>query len=308
MTKPVRQSELFDTLSNTLSPRSLGSAQADSGHLIAATTTPTEPKAPPRRVLQVLLAEDHVVNQKVAVGLIQGVGHEVVVVGDGRLAVEAWREGAFDLILMDISMPEMDGFEALAVIRRDEATTGEHIPVVALTAHAMKGDRERCLEAGFDHYLSKPIRSADIQAVLELILSTIIVPTDTEVEATAVMVSSGEFHHAEALAGLGDDESLLVEVIGLFLDDWPRLLAELDDSMARPDYATLSRLAHTVAGVASNFAIPIVTRAAKTLEALAKTQNEAELATALDRLKEAIARVLPELEAAACVLDKSKIS
>jgi len=304
LTKPVRQSELFDTLTNTLSPRSLGSAKADSDPSIAAAT---KPEALPRRILQVLLAEDHVVNQKVAVGLIQGLGHEVVVVGDGRLAVEAWRERAFDLILMDISMPEMDGVEALAVIRRDEATTGGHIPVVALTAHAMKGDRERCLEAGFDHYLSKPIRSADIQAVFELILSTIIVPTDTE-EVTAIMGNTGEFHHVEALAGLGDDESLLAEVIGLFLDDCPRLLAELDDSVARLDYATLARLAHTVAGVASNFAIPIVTRAAKTLEALAKTQTEAELATTLERLKEAIARVLPELEVAACVLDKSKTS
>ena len=306
LTKPVRQSELFDNLMHSLNTMAGDSTGAESipnsPAGAAAATTTTDPARAPRRVLRVLLAEDHIVNQKVAVGLITGLGHEVVVVGDGSKAVNAWRTAAFDLILMDISMPEMDGFEALAAIRAEEERASGHIPIVALTAHAMKGDRERCLDAGFDQYLSKPIRSAELQAIFTIIEQTLTPqdPTATDDEAGAA-VASGEFDHAAALAGLGDDEALLAEVIALFLDDYPRLLAELEAAVAQPDRATLGRLAHTVGGVASNFAIPVVMRTAKELEALARIGDPGALASTLDRLKAAIARVRPELEAVAAV-------
>ena len=116
--------------------------------------------------LRILLAEDHPVNQKVAVRMLERLGHAVVVAADGNKAIAALEDGRFDVVLMDVQMPEMDGFEAVRIIRARETTTGTHLPIIALTAHAMQGDRERCLRAGFDDYLAKPIRQRDLQAAL----------------------------------------------------------------------------------------------------------------------------------------------
>ncbi len=132
-------------------------------------------KSPPEqasrfRPLQVLLAEDSLVNQKLAVGLLEKHGHTVVVANDGREAVAALETRNFDLVLMDVQMPEMDGFEATAAIRAREQQTGTHIPIIAMTAHAMKGDRERCLEAGMDDYVAKPIRAKQLFETIEALL------------------------------------------------------------------------------------------------------------------------------------------
>ena len=117
--------------------------------------------------LKILLAEDNVVNQKVAVRMLDKRGHRVTVAGTGREAVDALQAEAFDLVLMDIQMPEMDGFEATAAIRRTERGTDRHQPIFAMTAHAMKGDDQRCLDAGMDGYLAKPIRGEELYALLE---------------------------------------------------------------------------------------------------------------------------------------------
>jgi CheY-like chemotaxis protein len=113
--------------------------------------------------LKILLAEDNPVNQKVAVRMLEKQGHSVTIAGDGRAALANWEQTGFDLILMDVQMPEMDGFEATAAIRQAEVRTGQRIPIIALTAHAMAGDRERCLAAGMDGYAVKPIRAEDIR-------------------------------------------------------------------------------------------------------------------------------------------------
>jgi two-component system, sensor histidine kinase and response regulator len=111
----------------------------------------------PERTLRVLLVEDNLVNQKVACGLLARHGHEVVVAENGRVALKVLERSDFDVVLMDVQMPEMDGFEATAAIRRSEAGTGRRLPIVALTANALQGDRERCLEAGMDGYVPKPV-------------------------------------------------------------------------------------------------------------------------------------------------------
>jgi CheY-like chemotaxis protein len=116
-----------------------------------------------------LLAEDNEVNQKVAVRLLRKLGHVVTVVGDGILALEALKDHSFDLIFMDVQMPRMGGFEATHAIRERERTQGRHTPIIALTAHAMKGDLDRCLSEGMDGYLSKPIRVPDLLEKLERI-------------------------------------------------------------------------------------------------------------------------------------------
>ena len=156
--KPVKQSDLRETIL-----RVMGS-QGDSGS--GTGLTPAQ-VAETRRSRRILLAEDGLVNQQVARELLQSRGHQVVVVNNGREAVEMLERESFDLVLMDVQMPEMDGFEATAAIRQKEQTTGHHLHIVAMTAHAMKGDRERCLKAGMDAYLSKPIQSKALYETVE---------------------------------------------------------------------------------------------------------------------------------------------
>ena len=116
------------------------------------------------RPLRILVAEDHPVNQQLIFRLLERRGHKVTIAGDGRQAVDAYARDTFDLIVMDVQMPVMDGFEATAAIRALEKTTGVHVPIVAVTAHAMDGDRERCLQAGMDDYMSKPIHTPTLLA------------------------------------------------------------------------------------------------------------------------------------------------
>jgi CheY-like chemotaxis protein len=133
----------------------------------------SEPHATPARgTLRILVAEDNPVNQKLATRLLEQKGHRVVVAANGREAVAAHEAGGFDLILMDVQMPEMDGIAATAAIRRAEEATGVRTPIIAVTAHAMEGDRDRCLAAGMDDYLSKPIKPARLAALLDRLLTS----------------------------------------------------------------------------------------------------------------------------------------
>ncbi|HXH24315.1 MAG TPA: response regulator [Vicinamibacterales bacterium] len=157
LTKPVAQKHLLDAIC-----RVLGAAR-----LAPAPAHPAAVSAPPERRRKILLAEDNVVNQRVAVGLLAQRGHDVIVVANGREAVEAVARERFDLVLMDVQMPEMGGFEATAEIRRLEMGTQEHLRIIAMTAHAMAGDRERCLDAGMDGYIAKPFDPAELYAAVE---------------------------------------------------------------------------------------------------------------------------------------------
>ena len=154
--KPVRECELRAALTAALASPA-AKAGASAGEAAPGIGGPR---------LRVLLAEDNVVNQRVGQRLIEKLGHSVVVVGDGRKAVRAVEEREFDVVFMDVQMPELDGIEAAAAIREKERTSGKHQIIIAMTAHAMKGDRERCLAAGMDGYLSKPIRVEELSAVL----------------------------------------------------------------------------------------------------------------------------------------------
>jgi len=161
LTKPVSQSELREAIFMLLD-RSGATSAADgliTRHAIH------ESHAESR--LKILLAEDNPINQKLAVRMLEKRGHTLTVAGNGRQALAILQKDSFDLVLMDIQMPEMDGFEATAAIRESERGTGKHQPIVAMTAHAMKGDDRRCLDAGMDGYLAKPIRSEEVYALLE---------------------------------------------------------------------------------------------------------------------------------------------
>jgi CheY-like chemotaxis protein len=153
--KPVKPSALFDAIARSLTRPTDGLVSL-SGQLIEGA----------RRQLRVLLAEDNVINQKLAVRLLEKQGHLVTVANDGREAVAAVQAAAFDVVLMDVQMPNMSGLEAAAAIRSGERGTGRHLPIIAITAHAMRGDEEHCLEAGMDGYISKPIQPDHMMEVI----------------------------------------------------------------------------------------------------------------------------------------------
>jgi CheY-like chemotaxis protein len=166
LTKPIGQAELLDAILATLG---VPSDPAERLHRIARHGVPAS-----RRTLRVLLAEDNKVNQLVAARLLEKHGHTVVVAGNGKEVLAALEEpgsGGFDLILMDVQMPEMDGFETTGIIRARETLSGTHLPIIAMTAHAMKGDEERCLTAGMDRYVAKPIDVAELFATIDSVIS-----------------------------------------------------------------------------------------------------------------------------------------
>jgi CheY-like chemotaxis protein len=161
--KPVKQSELFDALVTSLGVPAADDVTGPVGQ------GSSESQLPP---LHMLLVEDNLVNQKLAVALLEMYGHSVVAAENGKDAINVLSSQDFDLVLMDVEMPEMDGLDATAIIRTRERQTGSHVPIIAMTAHAMKGDRERCLEAGMDDYIAKPILTEQLfdkmRTVLEL--------------------------------------------------------------------------------------------------------------------------------------------
>jgi CheY-like chemotaxis protein len=156
LVKPIRQGELLNAICAVLSGTPESAIPLVTKHTIHEAG----------RRLRILLAEDNAVNQTLAIRLLEKRGYEVTVVANGRLAVEATLNRNFDVVLMDIQMPEMDGFEATAAIRQRERLEGGHIPIIAMTAHALKGDEERCISAGMDRYVTKPIRSAELFAAI----------------------------------------------------------------------------------------------------------------------------------------------
>jgi CheY-like chemotaxis protein len=174
--KPIRQSELREAIARVLEARQQTSA------IPLVTRYSLQDARDPDVIFRVLVTEDNPVNQLLAVRMLEKRGHRVSVAGNGREALDALAKNTFDLVFMDIQMPEMDGFEATAGIRERERGTGRHQIVIALTAHAMKSDRERCLTSGMDDYLSKPIRPQDLDEVLEKYLA-LRTKTATAIEA-----------------------------------------------------------------------------------------------------------------------------
>jgi CheY-like chemotaxis protein len=238
------------------------------------------------------LAEDNVVNQRLAVSLLEKRGHRVVVVGNGREAVAAFDGARYDAVLMDVQMPEMDGFEAAAAIRTREAAGGAHTPIVAMTAHALKGDRERCLSAGMDAYVSKPLRPDELFRVLEGLM-----PATADADHAAVAPEARPpFDLAEALERVDGDMNLMNELGGLFLSECPERMAEIRRAISQRDATKLEHWAHALKGSVGNFGAREAFNAAGRLERDGREQDwgQAEahwaaLEAAIDRLKPALA-------------------
>lgn len=225
---------------------------------------------------RVLLAEDNLVNQKLASRLMEKQGHSVVIANNGREAVRAYQTQQFDLVMMDVQMPELNGYEATAAIREMEKTSGKHTPIVAMTAHAMTGDRERCLDAGMDGYVSKPINTKELFTVIE----EVTVIKDSPESGAAFEV----FDLGVALEHIGGEMDFLQQLLGLFFAEYPLQLVEIQEALGLGNCETIANVAHKIAGSVGNFGAALVFAAAQNLEQLARENKLADAAQAFARL------------------------
>jgi PAS domain S-box-containing protein len=311
LVKPVKQSELYDAIMEGLgiaAPAFEADKQATS--------------APASGPLRILLAEDSVPNQKLAIGLLSKWGYTTVVATDGQQAVDrALSDQNLDLILMDVQMPELDGFEATRRIRAAEQALGRRrTPIIAMTAHAMKGDRERCLQAGMDGYISKPVRAPELSKTIAEFASTdsaaccAILERDTALPLGDSQVGSapgrdtaigparqGAASQSESLvdwnvglASVGGDRELLLSVVSAALEEWPGLVAQLHDALLRQDQTTVRRVIHTLKNAFRTLGAKQAGELAERLEISDRTHEFS--ASSVAELVEAVQRVTDELE------------
>lgn len=242
-----------------------------------------------------LVAEDNATNQKLLLALLKERGHRVTMAGNGREAVETSAARRFDLILMDVQMPEMNGLEATAAIRARERETGAHVPIIALTAHAMSGDRERCLEAGMDAYVAKPLRPDELFATIGECCG---LPSgEAQAGAATEQPATQAVDRATLLAAFGGNASLLAETAGVFLADAPGLLARLRRAAHAGDLDEVAAAAHAIKGAAGLFSQGDAFESARRLEQHARAGDAASIASARDALERAMAGLTHDVEA-----------
>ncbi|HUT34725.1 MAG TPA: response regulator [Planctomycetota bacterium] len=275
--KPIKQADLYATLAALMDPRFAGRTQ----NVLVTRHSLQEA----RRRLRVLFAEDNPVNQRVGATILAKHGHTVALAANGKEALAALQHQSFDLVLMDVQMPEMDGFEATRTIRERERAAGGHIPIVAMTAHALKGDRERCLAAGMDDYIPKPIRPAQLIEIVERLAGAGGEAPRPPQPPEPAQQENPVFDRHAALRVVGGDADLFREVAGIFLEDCPRRLAEARSALERGDPEGLRRAAHTLKGAAGTICAVGVHRAARDLEDAARQGPNGPCAHLLDRLQ-----------------------
>jgi two-component system, sensor histidine kinase and response regulator len=314
LTKPVRHDQLSNCLRTVfglpglVGEGTLRTITAPAPPLITRHTLAEIESAP-----RVLVAEDNLINQKLTVRMLEKLGYQSDVVGNGQEALAALARGSYALVLMDCQMPLVDGFEATKLIRQHEATNQEsaasdspethHIPIVALTANAMRGDRERCLAAGMDDYLTKPVRKEDLKGVLDRWIplsihrqishpgDTVYREDGTDAEALPVI-----FDVAATLRNIGEDRALLEELVELFLQRYQAMLERIRAALAERDQAAVEQAAHALKGTASNLSASEVVLSAGQLEALGRLGTLGEGPIIYAQLEKAVLRLVQFLE------------
>ncbi|MSV29654.1 MAG: response regulator [Bryobacterales bacterium] len=321
--KPIKQSDMLDAISTTLEADGTGDfclltrhtqRRRNGGRGQAAS------KGDTTRPLKILVAEDNAVNQKLALRMLEKMGHSVVIVGDGAAALEALGSAAFDLVLMDVQMPVMGGHEATRAIRQREESRyylHRHIPIVAMTANAMKGDKEKCLDAGMDGYVAKPVIMHDLEMEIARVLDSQpenVVPSaglpsalpltrqSDSAEQPRGLVPAFPLDKRALFARVDNDGVLLAELISLFLKDCPRLLRQLEEAIGKQNPSDVSSTAHTIKGSLGNFCAPAAFNAALRLEAMGRNgsldgadQAWTSLTGEIERLKMALESVAAEV-------------
>ncbi len=300
MTKPIVQSELLDNVLEAFGEPVGESASANA-------TGDEETRGPG---LKILLAEDSLINQRVALGFLERHGHEVVVASNGEEALLAMKEETFDLVLMDVQMPVLDGCQATGVIREKEQESGRHIPVIAMTAAAMKGDREKCLEAGMDDYISKPIDPEHLYDMLDEYSQqqsrreTEPAEGDTqhgqaETEATEVAAASGEsaaqsadvIDLDQAVERIPGGPEAVKEMALLMMEECPRLMKLIRDGLANRDAKVVGRGAHTLKSAADVFGAQAVVAIAIRIEVMGREENLENVPKEMGELEKEVARL-----------------
>ncbi len=267
LTKPVKSSQLYDCLVKVVGSQSRapeeGSVPIITRHSL---------KEESQGKIRLLLAEDNIINQKVALGILGKIGYRADVAVNGQEVLAALEKAPYDLILMDVQMPEMDGFEATAAIRQKEKEMGRHIPIIAMTAHAMKGDRELCLEKGMDDYVSKPIQAKDLSSAINRQLVKITLP-QPEVPPGDGSDGKAVFDKKILLNRLEGDEELFKEIVKTFLDDAPLQIEKLKQALNEEDLNQLEKQAHTLKGAAMNIGGKALQPVAYALEIAGKNSD-----------------------------------
>jgi PAS domain S-box-containing protein len=283
ITKPAKQSDLLDAIT-----RAFGAATRDE-----ETATVVEGRPADVPTLKLLLVEDGRVNQMVAIKLLEGRGHEVMLAGDGCEALIAHGKERFDAVLMDLQMPKMNGFEATAAIREKEKLTGEHVPIIAMTANAMQGDREQCLEAGMDDYLSKPIRSSELFRAVERVAET---ATVEGVQSKPEGGRGGERPPKHLFDPQKFEEEivykdLMRELIDIFDEESGGLLERIDRAAEEGDSGAVQDAAHTLKGMLGNYGSSDALEKAAQLTLLAREGDLDRARVKLGELRKLMARL-----------------
>ncbi len=274
--KPIRRSELWNALLT---------AVQGTQRTISNTLLPPHFIQPSAKCLRILVVEDTPVNQVMMTRMLEKMGHKVSIANNGKEALQLLQSQSFDLIFMDVQMPEMDGFTATTMIRTREKQTRSHVPIIAMTAHAMKEDKERCLRAGMDDYVAKPASGRDIaQAIARMLSSTTAEP--------AAPLQSAAWSLNQALDQLGGDENLLREIAAIFLEEGPKLLAKLREGITAKNKEFIERAAHSLKGQLGYLHAATASQKSRELEDIAHRGNFHRAAQLVHELETDVAAVL----------------
>jgi two-component system sensor histidine kinase/response regulator len=285
LAKPISQSELMSAIATALHDQKEVHVAKPGAERVAPRAGATK---------RILVAEDNLVNRNLVVLLLERRGHQLTVVGDGKRAVSLLEKQNFDMVLMDVQMPEMNGFEATAIIRAREQKSGTRIPIIALTAHAMKGDRERCVAAGMDGYLSKPIRAKDLIDIVEGGRRFSEVIDSPVISAAAEDLALDE---KALLDRVGGNVEVCIQLTSAFLEESPRLVEELKRAVQSKDSAAVNRAAHALKGSVANFGVQVAVETAFALEKLGEAGDLQSAGPLLARMESQIRTVNKTLTA-----------
>lgn len=284
--KPVKYSELMEAIQAAL--------DESEATPVTPEVLPASPFRAVQRGLRILVAEDNPVNQRLVQALLEDRGHSVLMAGNGEEALRLLERESFDAVLMDVQMPVMDGLQATAAIRERERDTGRHAYIVAMTAHALKGDKERCLAAGMDAYVSKPIREAELLAAVERWNEE---PASSDTQGASAMSSDQPpFDLSEALARVRNRRPLLRSMAEIFIGQSDDLLDQCEAAIESADGPTLERAAHTLKSSAASFCAATVSEIAQRLENAGRTAEFGNAKADFQVLKSEMGRLLPALK------------
>jgi two-component system sensor histidine kinase/response regulator len=282
--KPIHPSQLYNIITAVI----LGDREELPDWL---QVNPQVEKSP--NPLNILVAEDNAFNQKVALGMLQNMGHHVSLVSNGREAVEAVEVERFDLILMDVQMPQMDGFQATKAIRSAQMNLDHPTPIIAMTAYAMKGDREKCLSEGMDGYISKPIKGSELFSTIENLSANLEVGRP---DVPGSPQSDNVIDLQSLFDGVGGNRDLLVSMLDIFKEDCPKLLDEIRDSVAQRDAAVLQSAAHSLKSMLGGLGAKTAFEVALKMENLGRGADTFDWEEGLRMLEQETERVLEALD------------